>query len=77
MSAPSLTIRVDSTLEGLDSTLHAPKVVLVETADPDGVSQLLGPHYEKPILVTHYDYVWIRSDWLPMCRETPILRGRV
>ena len=66
-----------SVLEGLDSTLHAPKVVLVETADPDGVSQLLGPHYEKPILVTHHDYVWIRSDWLPMCRETPILHGRV
>ena len=62
-------------LEGLDSALHAPKVVLVETADPDAVSQLLGPHYEKPILVTHHDYVWIRSDWLPMCRETPILLG--
>jgi FkbM family methyltransferase len=47
-------------LAGLDLGRHRPEFLLVETAVPDAVTELLGAGYEEPVVMSHHDYLYAR-----------------
>ena len=45
-------------LRGLALNRHAPRVILVETANADAVADALGADYRTPVALTEHDYVF-------------------
>lgn len=46
-------------LGGLDLSRHAPDLLLVETSQLGGVTDLLQKHYAPPVEITHHDYLFV------------------
>lgn len=49
-----------SVLAGLDLSRHRPAMIVVETANPDSIQELLGNEYELEATLSHHDYLFER-----------------